>query len=164
MRTYFPTTRLTELAKRSGGMARDEAVAAAVASLEAERGGADREIRKAITLMEGALTLGGGETLAPTQILEVMRHADQVVTLAGMFGYRDLETAAKSLCDIADGLVRNFVPERAPLAVHIQTLRLLAPGGPSLGAERAKLMLAELAKVTAHFNFGSLANAGVRVD
>ncbi len=62
----------------------------------------------------------------------ILKHADQVVTLSGMFGYSALDTAARSLCDVADGMLRAGVWDRAPIAVHVQTMHLLVPGGMSL--------------------------------
>jgi hypothetical protein len=87
----------------------------------------------------------------------VLRHADQIVTLAGTFCYPALDAAAKSLCDVADGLLRAGMCNRGPVAVHVQTLHLLAPGNMTLSPEHAEKMLAELAKVVDHFAFDSLA-------
>ena len=98
-----------------------------------------------------------GEALDEAQMSDVLRHADQIVTLAGTFCYPALDAAAKSLCDIADGLLRAGLHDRSPVAVHVQTLHLLAPGAMTLSPEHAGTILAELAKVTAHFNLGSLA-------
>ena len=156
-KVFFPQMRLAELAGRPGGMTRDEAVSAAVESLESMRVQADREIRKAIAAMEDIAIVGGA--LDAGKMAAVLRHADQVVTLAGMFGYTPLDTAARSLCDLADGLTRAGVFERAPIAVHVQTMHLLAPGSVNLSHDQAAQMLAELSKVAAHFNFGSLAEA-----
>jgi hypothetical protein len=156
MKTYFPTTRLSQLGARPGGLSRDEAVAAAMVSLEAERTGADREIQRSVTAMEHIVQGVRAAAVSKTEILDVLRHADQLVTVAGMFGYSDLDAAARSLCDIADGLLRHEIYERAPLAVHVQTLRLLAPGGPPLQPGHGAILLEELAKVAQHFNFGSL--------
>jgi hypothetical protein len=47
--------------------------------------------------------------------------------------------------------------DRQPIAVHVQTMHLLAPGNMKLAAEHAERMLGELAKVNAHFNVESLA-------
>ncbi len=154
---FFPKTRLSELAARAGGMLRDDAVDGAMASLESMREQADAEIRHAIAAMEGIVfARGAGETLDGGQMSAVLRHADQVVTLAGTFCYGALDTAARSLCDVTDGLLRAGIHDRKPVAVHVQTMHLLAPGNMSLSAEHAEMMLGELAKVADHFNFGSL--------
>jgi hypothetical protein len=155
---FFPKTRLSELAARAGGMLRDDALDGAMASLETMRAQSDGEIRKSIAAMEGIVfARETGDMLDDAQMLSILTHADQVVTLAGTFCYAALDSAARSLCDITDGLMRAGMHNRKPVAVHVQTLHLLAPGGMVLSPEHAEKMLGELAKVAAHFNFGSLA-------
>ena len=161
---FFPKTRLSELAARAGGMLRDDALDGAMASLESMRAQSDGEIRKSIAAMEGIVfARETGDTLDDAQMHAILCHADQVVTLAGTFCYTALDSAARSLCDITDGLMRAGMHNRKPVAVHVQTLHLLAPGGMMLSPEHAEKMLGELAKVAAHFNFGSL-GAAVQSD
>ncbi|MEI9993719.1 MAG: hypothetical protein WDM91_03905 [Rhizomicrobium sp.] len=157
---FFPTTRLSELAARSGGVARDDALDGALRTLESMRAEADAQIRAAIGAMEGVVfARAAGDTLGDDEMRAILRHADQVVTLAGTFSYNALDTAAKSLCDITDGMLRAGMHDRQPVAVHVQTMHLLAPGTMSLSPEHAERMLGELAKVTNHFNLGSLGTA-----
>jgi len=154
---HFPKTRLAELAARSGGILRDDALDGASKSLEGMRDQADTQIRAAIKAMEDIVfSRAAGEALDDSQMIAILRHADQIVTLAGTFCYATLDTAAKSLCDVTDGLIRAGVHSRQPVAVHVQTMHLLAPGTMRLSAEHAEKMLSELAKVSAHFNFESL--------
>jgi hypothetical protein len=154
---HFPKTRLSELAARAGGILRDDALDGAAKSLEGMREQADTQIRAAIKAMEDIVfSRAAGEALDDGQMLAILRHADQIVTLAGTFCYETLDTAAKSLCDVTDGLIRAGMHSRQPVAVHVQTMHLLAPGVMKLSAEHAEKMLGELAKVNAHFNFESL--------
>jgi hypothetical protein len=154
---FFPKTRLSELAARAGGMLRDDALDGAMKSLEAMRAQGDIEIRKSISAMEAIVfARDAGETLDEGQMRDILRQADQIVTLAGTFCYPMLDNAARSLCDIVDGLIRTGMNSRRPVAVHVQTIHLMAPGGMILSPEHAEMMLGELAKVAAHFNFGSL--------
>ena len=157
-KVFFPKIRLAELAARPGGMLRDEAIDAAVGSIESMRAEAEGKIREAIAALE-AIAFTPGRTLDAATMASVLERADQVVTLAGMFGHGALDKAARSLCDLTDGLLRAGLYDRAPIAVHVQTMHLLAPEHTSLTPEHAEQMLAELAKVTSHFNFGSLAEA-----
>ena len=106
-----------------------------------------------------AFARGAGDTLDATAMTAILVHGDQVVTLAGMFGHGALDIAARSLCDLTDGLSRAGMGDRAPIAVHVQTMHLLAPGAMTLTPEHAERMLNELSKVTAHFHFGSLSDA-----
>jgi hypothetical protein len=156
-KVHFPKTRLTELVARAGGMTRDDALDSAMKSIESMRAQSDAEIRNSIAAMEDIVfARGAGDTLEQEQIAAVQRHADQVVTLAGTFCYDALDAAARSLCDIADGLLRAGLNHRQPIAVHVQTMHLMAPGVMTLSPEHSEKMLSELAKVTGHFNFGSL--------
>lgn len=159
-KVFFPKTRLAELAARAGGVTRDDAIDGALTSLESMRDRADAEIRSAIAAMEGiVLARSAGDTLDDEQMNGVLRHADQVVTLAGTFCYTALDAAARSLCDVADGLLRAGLRDRKPVAVHVQTMHLLAPGVMTLSSEHTETLLGELAKVAEHFNFGSLGAA-----
>ncbi|HEY0301937.1 MAG TPA: hypothetical protein VGC36_11410 [Rhizomicrobium sp.] len=156
-KVYFPKTRLTELVARAGGMTRDDAVDGAMKTLESMRAESDGEIRHAIAAMEDiAFARNASGLLDNAQMLAIQRHADQVVTLAGTFGYASLDAAARSLCDIADGFLRTGLRDVKPIAVHIQAMHLMAPGALALSPEHSETMLGELAKVTGHFNFGSL--------
>jgi hypothetical protein len=162
---HFPKTRLAELAARAGGMTRDDAVDAALSSLESMRPSADAEIRASIAALEGIVfSRSAGDLLDAEKLSAVLKYADQVVTLAGTFCYPALDTAAKSLCDVADGLLRSETYRREPIAVHVQTMHLLAPGVMSLSQEHTETMLGELAKVANHFNFGSLSQMPGRDD
>jgi hypothetical protein len=159
---HFPKTRLAELTARAGGILRDDALDGAAKSLEGMREQADVQIRTAIKSMEDIVfSRAAGEALDDQQMLAILRHADQIVTLAGTFCYNTLDMAAKSLCDVTDGLIRAGMHNRQPVAVHVQTMHLLAPGTMKLSAEHAEKMLSELARVNAHFNFESLGAASV---
>jgi hypothetical protein len=162
---FFPKIRFTELVSRAGGVPRDLAVEAAQKSLESMRGPSDREIIKSIARMEAIVSAPADSgKFSPHQLGEILRAADQVVTLAGLFGYQDLDTAARSLCDVADGLVGAGMGDKAPVAVHVQALRLMAPSATPLPDANRAIILSELAKVVAHYNFGSLAATAPRDD
>ncbi|MBV9046538.1 MAG: hypothetical protein JO167_12360 [Alphaproteobacteria bacterium] len=158
---FFPKIRLAELVARGGGISRDQAVEGAMKTLEDMRGKADLEIQRSIAAMETIVGAHKSDPLDVDKMTAILRHADQIVTLAGTFCYEELDVAAKSLCDITDGLLRIGQHDHKPIAVHVHTLRLLAPGAPaSLSPEHAHILLGELAKVSAYLNFGSLAAAG----
>ena len=152
---HFAKTRLSELAARSGGLTRDDAVEGALKSLESMRDASDAEIRKSIAAMAD-IVFALGIAFDEDRLLAVQCLADQIVTLAGTFGYAALDSAARSLCDIADGLLRTGRHDRQPIAVHVQTLRLMAPGVMALSEEHCERLLGELARVAEHFAFGSL--------
>jgi hypothetical protein len=156
-RIFVPKTRLSELVGRDGGIHRDIAIESATESIQGMREQADAEICKAIASIEAIVfARNAGDRLTDEEMLVVLRHGDTIITLSGTFNYAALDAAARSMCDVSDGLLRAGLNSRQPVAVHIQTMHLLAPGNMSLSAEHSDRMLHELAKVRAFFNFRSL--------
>ena len=150
---HFPKTRLSELVQRFGGLSREEAVAAAVIQLETMRAEADAEVEASIVRLENmADQAASGSEAAMKQMLPL---CDQIVTLAGTYNYIALDKATRSLCDLLDGLLSAGKQDRPSIRVHVQTIRMLAPGN-SLPPEHVEVMLFELAKLLDHHGFPSL--------
>ena len=57
---------------------------------------------------------------------------------------------------MADGLITRGLSEAAPVIVHVQSMRLMMPGGAELGETQVAYILAELAKVRMHYEFARL--------
>lgn len=153
---HFPTTRLAELASRPGGMTRSDALEEASKGIQTLLGVGIETVEKALAKIEKIAYSGKGGKLDPAQMMDILREADQIVTMAATFGFAGLEEAAKSLCDIADGLLSNELHDAAPVLVHVQSMRLMAPGGAEISAEAIAHILAELAKVRTHYQFSRL--------
>ncbi len=159
-KTYFPTTRFVELAARDGGVTKDAAVKSALQSIESKRAESDDVILKSIAAIEAIVFAPrASNRLSELEMLSVLRHADQVVTLAGMFCYEWLDIVTRSLCDITDGLLSAGMSDAAPIIVHVQALRMMAPGAPPLEPDQADRVLEGLKKVQDHYQFSSLSNA-----
>ena len=94
---HFPKTRLSELVQRFGGLSREEAVAAAARELESMRGEADARLLTAIAQLEKIAVSGGEEAMQ-----EMLALCDQVVTLAGTYGYGALDKATRSLFAVGE--------------------------------------------------------------
>src|SRR5262249_29698565 len=92
VKTFFPQTRLAELAARPGGIARSDAIEGAMKSIEGMRSDADKTIGKSLAAIEAVVypALKGG-TLTEIEMYKVLRAADQIVTLAGTFCYAALD-------------------------------------------------------------------------
>ena len=162
---HFPKSRLSELVARAGGVSRSDAVAGAMAQMETMRGQSDGVIEAAISAVEAiALAACGRGRFDTEQMLDILRHGDQIVTLAGTFGYVSLDIASRSLCDVTDGLLRAGLDELAPVMVHVQAVRLMAPDATPLKPEEDQKILAELQKVAAHFHIGALSSAVPQFD
>lgn len=155
--TFFPKTRLSELVGRLGGLTRDDAVEAAKTQLESLRGEADSVIGVSLGQLETVIYAPETpKTYSQAQLNDILALGDQIVTLAGTFGHQALDKAIRSLCDVADGLLRTKKQDVPSIQVHMRTIRMLAPGAPALSAEQTELVLSELAKILAHHGFKSL--------
>ena len=156
---HFPKTRLSELAQRAGGISRDDAVAGAMQQMESSRGESDDVIETTIAALEAiGLTARRKRLCSRAQLLEILQHGDQLVTLAGMFAYGPLGIASRSLCDMADGMMHAGSHDIAPILVHMQAIRMMAPRSAKLAPEEVDKVLAELARVLAHFNFSPISD------
>jgi hypothetical protein len=152
--TYFPKTRLSTLIDRFGGVSRDDAVDGAMKQLESMRAESDAVIERSISQVETLIPPAVKEgKFTPESMREVLRLCDQIVTLAGTFGYANLDTASKSLCDVADGLLRSDRYDVSPIRVHVQALRMLAPLSPPLSALEVETILSELGKIIGFYGF-----------
>jgi len=161
---HFPKTRFAELAARAGGVVRETAVEEALNNIEASRDESDAVIESSIAAIEAIAYSAGAELPAP-QMREILRFADQIVTLAGLFRYHDLDAAARSLCDLTDGLLNAGLSDSAPVIVHAQALRLMAPGAAMLTApEEAQRILDGLRRILDYFHFTPLSNDDAEIE
>jgi hypothetical protein len=156
---HFPVTRLSELAARNGGITREHAVEAAKASIEGLRDLALETIGDALRAIETVAYSAKRNALSREDMKDILMQADHIVTMTATFGLETLECAAKSLCDVADGLLTRESGDAAPIIVHVQTMRLLAPGSAPLNEEQSQCVLSELTKVREHFQFAPLSAA-----
>jgi hypothetical protein len=143
--THFPKSRLSEAVGSFGGLTREEAVEAAAGQLEIMRPESDKAIISAITQMEAIAT--GATKCDDTLMRQLLPHCDQLVTLAGTFGYASLDKAARSLCDLLDGLISQGKDDLASIRVHVRTIQMFTPGTKLPSEEHIELMLLELHKL-----------------
>jgi hypothetical protein len=148
--THFPKNRLTELVGRFGGLTRDDAVEAATHEIEILRPEADKRIEAGIAELERILSEAGRGGASPEMMISLLPVADQVVTLAGTYGYEALDHATKNLCDLLDGLISQKKNDLASIRVHVQTIRMVTPSSPQLPAQHVEVLLLELQKVLDH--------------
>jgi hypothetical protein len=154
--TFFPETRLAKLAARPGGIMRDIAIENAKEALESMRGEGDEAIRLGMDAIERVASHARDNQLPTARMKEILTYSDQLVTLAETFGYRAFGRSMKSLCDVTDGLISGGLQDFAPIAVHLRTMRLLAPGSSALSPEHTEVVLGELAKILTHYDFSSI--------
>jgi hypothetical protein len=156
VKVYFPVLPLQEAIAKGGGLTRENAVEAALENVRAISGEGDTSIEAAIQALEVIVGAAVQGRISPDQMRAVLEQADQVVNMAGTFGYNVLDRASRSLCDIADGLLREGRSEVAPVAVHVRAMRLFSPLCAAPPAGVGEHILAELGKVAAHYNFKPL--------
>jgi hypothetical protein len=149
-KVYFPKLRLTEKVMAAGGITREDAVTAATQNVQSISAEGDTVMAAAIQEIEKIITGSGGRLDAPA-MSQILVHADQVITLSGTFGYDYLDRASRSLCDTIECLMAANSSELAPVAVHADAMRLFAPGKDSPQGAAAEGVLAELARVHAHY-------------
>lgn len=151
---HFPKTRLSEVVREFGGANRDDAVKGALAELESMRGQADQVIGESLAALEQtAAAPEDGARFSDGQMYQMLVICDQIVTLAGTFGYKGLDSATRYLCDLIDGLRGEGSGDVPSIRVHVRTMRLLAPGSPPLSAGHQDVVLEELAKILAHHGY-----------
>jgi hypothetical protein len=163
--THFPKIRLAELVGRFGGVSRDEAIAQAKKELEAMRGESDEVIETSLKTLEGVVYAPAERNrYSEAQLKQILVLCDQIVTLAGTFEYRALDQTTRSLCDVADGLLRSGRPDIASIHVHMRALRMVSPKAPALSDDQFAVMLAELKKILAHHGFEQISAAADKVS
>lgn len=153
---HFPKIKLQEMLMRPGGISRDAAIGGAMENLKAESGESNRVIETAIATIARIADGAKGNVLPEADMKAILEQADEIVTLAGTFGYSYLDRAARGLCDITDGLIRTHRYDAAPIHVHVMALRLFSPAAPEPSRQEAERVLSELASVMAFYNFKPL--------
>ena len=150
---HFPVTRLAELAARPGGVTRTTALEEAAKSVQSMLDIGLETTNHALTSIETIAYSAKNGRLESDDMQSILRQADHIVTMAATFGFDGLEEASKSLCDVTYGLISRGMPDAAPVVVHVQSMRLMMPGGPELSEEAVAHILGELAKVRQHYEF-----------
>jgi hypothetical protein len=155
--THFPENRLAVLLDQFGGVSRKDAIAAALRELDILRPEADEAIQAATAQMEEILREQAKSGEVSAELMKrLLPPSDQVVTLAGTYGYDSLGKATRSLCDLLDGLLRAKKNDLASIRAHVQVVRLMAPGSAPLTADHIDVMLSELTRLLAYHGVAPL--------
>ena len=148
VRRLNPVNRLAAMIHKPGGLKVSQAVAAAEANLETLRDSTLERMDEIIVAMEAdarGLTAYDGEVID-----RMYRLSNEVVGVAGVFGYGHMGEAAYSLCDLLDQLRAQEGWNVAAVRVHLQTLRLLRQqGGPAADPLACAAILEGLRQVAA---------------
>jgi hypothetical protein len=161
--TFFPETRLAKLAARPGGLMRDIAIENAKQTLEGMRGEGEEAIKREMDEIDAIMMGVRHNRMNADQLKSVLHHADLAVTLSATFGYEAFARCMRSLCDVADGLIRAGLVDAAPISVHVHSMRLLAPGASALSPQQAEIILGELSKILTHYDFTPIASDDLQI-
>ena len=148
VRRFNPVNRLAAMIQKPGGLKTSEAVAAAERNLESVRGEALARLDEIIAALDAA---AAGRATYDAQAADGMYSlANEVVGLAGVYGYGPMGDAAYSLCELLDQLRTRGSWSPEGVAVHVQTIKLLrSTGGPTSDAATCAAILDGLRKVSA---------------
>lgn len=113
--------RLAKLVQKPGGKRIADALAAADAGVQSLSEEGLAELDRLIAAVAAAVR---GE-LAPGPLGKVYDQANEIVGIAGLFGFSEVGKAAFSLCDLLDRTEGGARCDRRALQVHADTLLLL---------------------------------------
>lgn len=145
-RLLEPVVRLREKLSRPGGITREEAVARAQISLEAQRPLALGAIETAILAISDILNQQG-EMLGADTLSELLRNADDVHNVAGLYQLNELSNAAVLLCALVERRPAK-ASLRGAIRVFVSALRYFS--APQADPYTARAMLDELRRLVDH--------------
>ena len=129
---------LATLVERPGGLPRSLAIIEGQRRLEAQR-------PPALAVIGGLIETLENLAAAPARLPDIRRAADQLITLATLYGLDGLAEAGRRLCDLVLALEAQQAMHGDAIAVHVRALRLLCAD-----ASNAPRILDELSRVRSH--------------
>jgi hypothetical protein len=158
VRYEFPKYKLTEQLREPGGLAVSEAVQAAVANLEELRPECSQELQNAVAAAYACFRAFPA-TFDPAGLQQLYAIAARAVGIGAVCGAPAADAAFVSLCNLLDNLsvIRRWDLEA--IAVHVQTLQLLAARvRDELDTPAIDQVLAGLEKVTRRYRHEAAAS------
>jgi hypothetical protein len=138
-----------DMIRRPGGIDPERAISAAQTSVDGLREKLSVVLIDKVNQIERDTTCGLRHM--SREELDDVEHIGKVIfNLAGTYGYAGLQWVAVSLLDLLSVMRERNLFCIAPVSVHAQAARLLAPGMPELPRQNIEYILAELKKVTGH--------------
>ena len=134
VRKFAATNRLAEMIGLPGGKSARDAVEQATSAIEQYRPEAVSDIDAWIGELEALSAQSSPEPQT------IYRLSAGIIEHAGLFGLGDVGRAAYSLCELVDRLQQRGTWDRASVAVHVGSMRLLQtlPAGEEV--QRARLL------------------------
>jgi hypothetical protein len=139
-----PRSTLGNFAARPGGVSRDDALRQAAEEVEAQGDEAANEINAQLVAITAILAAATDGHIAGEPLKTLTARADTIVTIAGTFGLKSLEEAAKSLCHVVAQAEQLPALRIEPIRAHVDAMRLFAHA--RLTDKDAEVLLTQLAK------------------
>jgi len=123
-RAFFVDTRFQRLARRSGGITREQAINQAQAGIEEARGGfeawVDTELKELVDLVKSA----GTDRAAPDWLDAANFRSRQLRDVGTTMGFELLSFVADSLCDLLDSIAAGAECNMDSVVCHVDALVL----------------------------------------
>jgi hypothetical protein len=147
----YPKLRLATQLRQAGGLAVADAVQAANANLEDIREDCLSELQAAAGAAKACFQRFP-DSFEAASLQELYAIAARAIGIGAVCGAPGADGALVSLCDLLDRLTTSGCWDREAVAVHVQTLQLLASdSGQDLDAAAVAHMLAGLQKVSGRY-------------
>lgn len=146
VRFVFPKVRLAEILKTPGGLTVADALERAQANLDTLKPTCVAELTALLEFAEAAMDRLD-ESPDDAGLADLYTIAVRGIGAGAVCSLPAVDEALTSLCDLIDHLRTNGAYDRAALAVHVQSWRLLM--NPELPIAAARPMLDGLRKVSA---------------
>jgi len=146
VRFVFPKPRLNELLRAPGGLPVAEALQRAQANLDSLKPTCVAELTALLEMSEAGLASMGD---SPEGVEDLYTIAVKGIGAGAVCGLPAVDDALTSFCDLLDHLRTLGRADREPIAVHIQSWRLLME--PALGGAGAERVLDGLRKVSGRY-------------
>jgi hypothetical protein len=121
---FFPPNRLADKLQKASPRTTQECLQKAGENLQQITGACANHAHEALSVLEAGLAAWPGEP-DNAYLESLYQMSMRIVGVASVAGLPDLDRAAKSLCDVVDGLIAKSLWERDPIEVHVAAMRLL---------------------------------------
>ena len=124
LQRFFPPNRLADKLQKAPPRTVEECLKQAGANLETIAGACTNHVEEAFTQLEAGF--GRWPSEPDFDYLDsIYQMSMRLVGTATVAGLPDMDRAAKSLCDVVDGLIAKSLWERGAVEVHVAAMRLL---------------------------------------
>lgn len=150
MKIYHPKNTLREALVAAEPMLAQTALGRAETGLRSIRAECLAHLDELMSDLDPAPQSGGDIS---SRVRHAYERARRIIGLGAVTDYPQLDRAALSLCEVADGTLSHPQPDWAPIRAHIDAMRLMR--AHELPAEATRELLASLETLRARFGFAS---------